>query len=97
MNKFNNTLAGTDCGDAGLPLLSSNIARAKTVLRIVPKAPDIVSTVIQFSERRDRAGARAAIPGDFHGLARQRSNGSGTSEGCDAAADGAGSRHPSRR
>lgn len=41
VKKFNNTLEGTDCGDAGLPTLSRGIAKAKTVLRVVPKTPDI--------------------------------------------------------
>jgi hypothetical protein len=40
MNKFNNTLAGTDCGDAGLPAHSRAIARAKPVLRAVPNVAD---------------------------------------------------------
>ena len=37
MKKFNNTIAGTDCGDAGLPAHSRDIAKAKPVLRVVPK------------------------------------------------------------
>ena len=40
MKKFNNTLAGTDCGNAGLPAHSCDMAKAKTVLRVVPKTPD---------------------------------------------------------
>jgi hypothetical protein len=51
MKKFNNTLAGMDCGDAGLPAHSRNIAKAKPVLRVVPKTPDIESTA-----------ARATVP-----------------------------------
>jgi hypothetical protein len=43
MNKFNNTLAGTDCGDAGLPAQSRTIAKAKPVLRVIPNVPDIES------------------------------------------------------
>jgi hypothetical protein len=43
MKKFNNTLEGTDCGDAGLPAHSRDIAKAKTVLRVVPKTLDIES------------------------------------------------------
>jgi hypothetical protein len=43
MRKFNNTLAGTDCGDAGLPARSRDIAKAKPVLRVVPRTPDIES------------------------------------------------------
>ena len=41
MNKFNNTLAGTDCGDAGLPPHWHDVAKAKTILRVVPKTPDL--------------------------------------------------------
>jgi hypothetical protein len=51
MNKFNNTLAGTDCGDAGLPAHSGDSAKAKPVLRVVPRTPDIESI-----------GARATAP-----------------------------------
>jgi hypothetical protein len=40
MKKFNNTLAGTDCGDAGLPAHSCDMAKEKTALRVVPKRPD---------------------------------------------------------
>ena len=43
MRKFNNTLAGTDCGDAGLPAHSGDSAKAKPVLRVVPRTPDIES------------------------------------------------------
>jgi hypothetical protein len=43
MKKFNNTLEGTDCGDAGLPACSRDIAKVKTVLRVVPKTLDIES------------------------------------------------------
>jgi hypothetical protein len=41
MKKFNNTLAGTDCGDAGLPALSRDIAKAKSALRVVAGTPDV--------------------------------------------------------
>ena len=41
MKKFNNTLAGTDCGDAGLPTRSRDVAKTKPVLRLVPRTPDI--------------------------------------------------------
>jgi hypothetical protein len=43
MKKFSNTLAGTDCGDAGLPAHSRDIAKAKPVLRVVPNVPVIES------------------------------------------------------
>jgi hypothetical protein len=43
MKKFSNTLEGTDCGDAGLPARSRDIAKAKPVLRVVPRTPDIES------------------------------------------------------
>jgi hypothetical protein len=39
MRKFNNTLEGTDCGNAGLPAHSCDIAKPKTVLRVIPKTP----------------------------------------------------------
>ena len=45
MHKFNNTLAGTDCGDAGLLAHSRDIAKAKPVLRVVPKTPVIVESM----------------------------------------------------
>jgi hypothetical protein len=44
MKKFNNTLAGTDCGDAGLPAHGRDIARAKPILRVVAKTPVNEST-----------------------------------------------------
>ena len=43
MKKFNNTLAGTDCGDAGLPAPSRDIAKAKRALRVVARTPDVES------------------------------------------------------
>jgi hypothetical protein len=43
MRKFNNTLAGTDCGDAGLPARGRDIAKTQRVLGIVPKTPEIES------------------------------------------------------
>jgi hypothetical protein len=43
MKKFNNTLEGADCGDAGLPAHSRDIAKAQPVLRVVPKTPEIES------------------------------------------------------
>jgi hypothetical protein len=49
MKKFNNTLEGTDCGDAGLP--RRDTTRASTSLRIVPKNLNTGSTVIQFPMR----------------------------------------------
>jgi hypothetical protein len=45
MKKFNNTLVGTDCGDAGLPAHSCGIAKAKTVLRVVPKTASITNSI----------------------------------------------------
>jgi hypothetical protein len=41
MKKFNNSLAGTDCGDAGLPAHRRDIAKAQPILRVVPKTPEI--------------------------------------------------------
>jgi hypothetical protein len=52
MKKFNNTLKGTDCGDAGLPVQSRDVAIAKTILRVVPKAPDNGLMVPSDSGRR---------------------------------------------
>jgi hypothetical protein len=43
MKKFNNSLTGTDCRDAGLPAHSCDIAKAKRALRVVARAPDIES------------------------------------------------------
>jgi hypothetical protein len=37
MKKFNNTLKGRDCGDAGLPANSHEIAKPKTMLRVIPR------------------------------------------------------------
>jgi hypothetical protein len=37
MKKFNNTLDGTDCGNDGLPAHSCDIAKTKTILRVVRK------------------------------------------------------------
>jgi hypothetical protein len=37
MKKFNNRLAGTDCGDAGLPAHRCDTAKAKPVLRVVAR------------------------------------------------------------
>jgi hypothetical protein len=67
MKKFNNTLEGTDCGDAGLPARCRDTATAKSktkaMLRLVPKTTDAGSVVIQFLDRRDRYGAPASLPG----------------------------------
>jgi hypothetical protein len=35
MKKFNNTLEGTDCGDAGLPAKASDVRKPRTILRLV--------------------------------------------------------------
>jgi hypothetical protein len=51
MKKFNNTLEGTDCGNAGLPAPCRSIARSESSLRIVPKGPEHGTTVIQFPNR----------------------------------------------
>ncbi len=40
MKKFNNTLEGTDCGNAGLPAHNCDMAKTKTVLRVIPKTSD---------------------------------------------------------
>jgi hypothetical protein len=61
MKKFNNTLEGTDCGDAGLPARSCDIARAKTVLHVVPKTSDNA-----FPDRCDRTRQQARKNGVGH-------------------------------
>jgi hypothetical protein len=95
MKKFNNILEGTDCGDAGLPARWRDTAKAKTILRLVPKTPDTGAMVIQFRERRVRYGARASLPGGL--LALWKSADVDTPNGPDAGAGGAGSRDRSRR
>jgi hypothetical protein len=63
MKKFNNTLAGTDCGDAGLPVRRRDIARAKPVLRVVAKTPDLESKPTRATAPNacDRAKSGKAI------------------------------------
>jgi hypothetical protein len=71
MKKFNNTLEGTDCGDAGLPAPSRDIAKPKTVLRVVPKTPNTGATVIRFpmrggtSTHKQRAGPTGCWKGEL--------------------------------
>jgi hypothetical protein len=43
MKKFSNTLAGTDCGDAGLPAHKRDVVKTQPVLRVVARTPDIES------------------------------------------------------
>jgi hypothetical protein len=62
MNKFNNTLEGADCGDAGLPAHSCDIAKAKTVLRVVPKTPDIESMALCTMAPSAATGAESDRP-----------------------------------
>ena len=52
MKKFNNTLEGTDCGDAGLPTPRRNTTRSDGSLRIIPKRLEKGATLIQFLSRR---------------------------------------------
>jgi hypothetical protein len=61
MKKFNNTLEGTDCGNAGLPAL--DIAKAKTVLRVVPFTSDnALRARCDRTRQQDRKnGVRVAI------------------------------------
>jgi hypothetical protein len=63
MKKFNNTLAGTDCGDAGLPAPSRDIARTQPVLSLVPKTLDIESMAARATapNARDRTKSGKAI------------------------------------
>ena len=62
MKKFNNTLAGTDCGDAGLPARSCDTPKAKTVLRVLPKMPDNA-----FRARCDRTRQQDGVDGGHDG------------------------------
>jgi hypothetical protein len=62
MKKFNNTLEGTDCGDAGLPAHSCGIARAKTVLRVVPKTSDIESMALRTTAPYAATGVESDKP-----------------------------------
>ena len=55
MKKFNNTLAGTDCGDAGLPAHRRDIVKAKPVLRVVAKMPGIETPDIESKAARTTA------------------------------------------
>jgi hypothetical protein len=55
MQKFNNTLAGTDCGDAGLPAHGRDTSKAKPVLRVVPKTPVIETPDIESMAARATA------------------------------------------
>ena len=63
MKKFNNTLAGTDCGDAGLPTRSRHIAKAKPVLRVVPGTPDneLMSARVTAPDACDRMNSDKPI------------------------------------
>lgn len=57
MKKFNNTLEGTDCGDAGLPANSHEIAKPKTILHVVPKTPQ---TSVRINLSRPEADSTIA-------------------------------------
>jgi hypothetical protein len=57
MKKFNNTLAGTDCGDAGLPAHRRDI-----VLSLVPKTPDIESMAPRTRASNACGGAKSDKP-----------------------------------
>ena len=39
VSSVNNTLEGTDCGDAGLPAKPSDVQKPKTILRLVTTTP----------------------------------------------------------
>ena len=69
MKKFNNTLEGTDCGDAGLPSRGCGTAKAKTVLRVIPKTPEMsgprMTTPRDHRLGRRVPGAGAKQPRDF--------------------------------
>jgi hypothetical protein len=63
MKKFNNTLAGTDCGDAGLPAHRRDVAKAKPVLRVVARTPEIELKAARATapNARDRTKSGKAI------------------------------------
>jgi hypothetical protein len=62
MKKFNNMLAGTDCGDAGLPARSHEIAKAKPMLRVVARTPDVESKATRVTpDAYDRIKSDKAI------------------------------------
>jgi hypothetical protein len=60
MKKFNNTLAGTDCGDAGLPAHSRDISKAKPALHAVPRKRDL--RVVERTPDIEPMAARAMAP-----------------------------------
>ena len=60
MKKFNNTLVGTDCGDAGLPVHSRDISMSKPVLHVVPRKPDL--RVVERTPDIEPMAARAMAP-----------------------------------
>ena len=51
MKKFNNTLAGTDCGDAGLPAHSGDIAKARECLSLAEcmNDPEERAEIVRFA------------------------------------------------
>jgi len=52
MKKFNNTLEGTDCGDAGLSTPCRNTVASDRGVRATPTRSEHGATVLQFPRRR---------------------------------------------
>jgi len=62
MKKFNNTLEGTDCGDAGMPARGRDVTKARSVLRVVPNTPEIESIAPRrYLAKRMRLGESAHL------------------------------------
>jgi hypothetical protein len=80
MKKFSN-LKGTDCGDAGLPARSRDIAKAKHVLRVVPRTPDMESIAARATAPKacDSTKSDKQLLG-ANGSLLSQSNGGGTAE-----------------
>jgi hypothetical protein len=57
MKKFNNTLKGRDCGDAGLPANSHEIAKPKTMLRVIPRILEPLGATTCLGLRQTRGPA----------------------------------------
>jgi hypothetical protein len=60
MKKFNNSLPGTDCGDAGLPERGRDIAKARPVFRVISETreKDSIKPRLLAAKSRKSAPAR---------------------------------------
>ena|SRR6516225_5304076 len=78
MKKFNNTLEGTDCGDAGMPARGRDVTKATSVLRVVPNTPEIESIAPRrYLAKRMRLGGICSSSCCTH-AATPRRRGSGS-------------------